>query len=68
MIGAPAGLPADIKAKLESAVRKAYDSKEFNEFMNGRGFSKTWLGAADAREFHKTQDKSIGEIMKAVGM
>ena len=68
MIGAPAGLPADVKAKLEDAVRKAFDSKEFTEFMDGRGFTKTWKSSADAREFHKEQDKSIGDIMKAVGL
>jgi tripartite-type tricarboxylate transporter receptor subunit TctC len=68
MIGAPAGLPADVKARLEDAVRKAFDSKEFTEFMDGRGFSKTWKGSAEAREFHKEQDKSIGDIMKAVGL
>lgn len=68
MIGAPAGLPADLKGKLEAAVRKAFDSKEFTEFMDSRGFSKTWKNSAESREFHKEQDKSIGEIMKAVGL
>jgi tripartite-type tricarboxylate transporter receptor subunit TctC len=68
MIGAPVGLSADLKAKLESAIKKAFDSKEFTEFMNTRGFAKGWLGPEDARKFHKEQDKSIGEIMKAVGM
>ena len=57
-----------MKAKLEDAVRKAFDSKEFTEFMDGRGFTKTWKSSADAREFHKEQDKSIGDIMKAVGL
>lgn len=68
MIGAPAGLPEDVKMRLESAVKAAFDSAEFNEFMDGRGFTKTWKGSVEAREFHKEQDKTIGEIMKAVGL
>jgi tripartite-type tricarboxylate transporter receptor subunit TctC len=68
MIGAPAGLPDDLKNKLTKAVRQAFDSKEFTQFMNKRGFKKTWKGPAEARQFHKEQDESICEVMKAVGM
>ena len=68
MIGAPAGLPDDVKTKLETAVRKAFDSEEFTAFMNKRGFKKTWKGPADARAFHEQQDQAICEVMKAVGM
>ena len=68
MIGAPEGLPTDIKKKLEAAVNKAYDSEEFTAFMNGRGFSKTWMGSEEARAFHKSEDKAICEVMNAVGM
>ncbi len=68
MIGAPAGLPDDIKQKLADAVRAAFDSEEFTAFMNKRGFEKTWKGPEEARAFHKQQDESIHEVMKAVGM
>ena len=68
MIGAPAGLPDDIKNKIVDAVKKAFDSDEFTAFMNKRGFKKTWKGPADARAFHKQQDESICEVMRAVGM
>src|SRR5690606_15204665 len=36
-IGAPKGLPADIAAKLTASLKKAYDSKEYKDFMNSRG-------------------------------
>ena len=68
MIGAPAGLPDDIKNKIVDAVRKAFDSEEFTAFMKKRGFKKTWKGPADARAFHQQQDESICEVMRAVGM
>lgn len=68
MIGAPAGLPDDLKNKLADAVKSAFDSKEFSDFMDSRGFKKTWKGPDEAKQFHKEQDQSICEVMKAVGM
>jgi len=68
MIGAPAGLPDDLKIKLADAVKSAFDSKEFSDFMDSRGFKKTWKGPDEAKQFHKEQDQSICEVMKAVGM
>jgi tripartite-type tricarboxylate transporter receptor subunit TctC len=35
----PKGLPQEIAAQYETAVKKAWDSAEFKEFMNGRGFA-----------------------------
>ncbi len=68
MIGAPAGLPDDLKHKLAATVKEAFDSEEFTAFMNKRGFKKTWKGPEEARTFHKQQDESICEVMRAVGM
>jgi len=68
MIGAPAGLPDDLKNKIATAVKQAFDSEEFTAFMNNRGFKKTWKGPEEARQFHAGQDQSICEVMKAVGM
>jgi tripartite-type tricarboxylate transporter receptor subunit TctC len=68
MIGAPAGVPDDIKSRLVQAVKSAFDSDEFTAFMKKRGFKKTWKAPADARAFHQQQDESICEVMKAVGM
>lgn len=68
MIGAPAGLPDDIKNRLVQAVKNAFDSEEFTAFMKKRGFKKTWKGPEEAKAFHKQQDESICEVMRAVGM
>jgi tripartite-type tricarboxylate transporter receptor subunit TctC len=68
MIGAPAGVPDDVKSRLVQAVKSAFDSDEFTAFMKKRGFKKTWKAPADARAFHQQQDESICEVMKAVGM
>jgi len=68
MIGAPKGLPDDVRERLTEAVKAAYDSKEFTEFMEGRGFAKTWMDAEEAREFHKSEDTAICAVMKAAGL
>ncbi|MBP5858596.1 tripartite tricarboxylate transporter substrate binding protein [Marivibrio halodurans] len=68
MIGAPAGLSDDLRDKLVEAVRAAYDSETFTDFMNERGFSKTWMGPEEARAFHASEDTAICEVMKAAGL
>ena len=37
-IAGPKGMPADVASKLTAALKKAYDSKEFKDFMGSRGF------------------------------
>lgn len=68
MIGAPAGLPDDIKAKVLTAVKAGYESEPFQKFMKERGFSFSWLGPDEARAFHAAQDKAICDVMKVAGM
>ena len=67
-MAAPKGLPKDVEARLADAVKKAYDSKEYKDFMASRGFGVIYLPPA---EFAKFMDKSSGELgatMKAVGI
>src|SRR6478735_12210834 len=45
-IGAPKGLPADIQGKLAAALKKAFDSKEYKDFMNARGFGMKFADPA----------------------
>lgn len=68
MIAGPAGLPEDIRARLEQAIGKAYQSSEFQEFMQTNGFQTAWMNGAEARAYHEEQDGTICEIMKSIGM
>ncbi len=68
MIGAPAGLPDAVKAKLLSAIKVAYEGPTFQNFMKERGFALSWLGPDEARAFHVQQDKAICDVMKVAGM
>jgi tripartite-type tricarboxylate transporter receptor subunit TctC len=65
---APKGLPADIEARLQAAVKNAFDSAEFREFMTSRGFGMRWAGPADFAQFMADADTQMAETMRAVGL
>ena len=67
-IAAPKGLPAPLAARLEASVKKAYDSKEYKDFMAQRGFGLLWGGAADFASFMAKGDADMKAVMTAVGI
>ena len=67
-IGGPKGLPPEVAAKLTAALKKAYDSKEYQDFMASRGFGTKWADAAGYASFMDAGDKQMGEAMKAAGL
>ena len=50
IIAGPAGLPAEVVAAVGPALKKVYDSKEYQDFMNARGFGLVYADAAGAGE------------------
>ncbi|MDO5603630.1 MAG: tripartite tricarboxylate transporter substrate binding protein [Paracoccus sp. (in: a-proteobacteria)] len=67
-IVAPKGLPDDVKARLVEAVQAAYESPEYKEFMDGRGFGMRWAGPEEATRIVAEDDASLGAVMKAAGL
>ena len=67
-IAAPKNLPPAIAARLQAAVKKAYEGKEYTDFMAQRGFGRRWAGPAEFATFMKRQDEQLGSVMKAVGL
>jgi len=67
-IAGPKGLPQDVATKLTAALKKAYDSKEFKEFMSNRGFGTVWGDAAAFATFMGKGDAQMGVAMKAAGL
>jgi tripartite-type tricarboxylate transporter receptor subunit TctC len=67
-IAAPKGLPADIQAKLVAALKKAYDAKEYRDFMAARGFGVKWADPAGYAAFMEAADKAMGTAMRAAGL
>ncbi len=67
-IAGPKGLPEDVTAKLTAAMEKVYNSSEFTEFMNGRGFGLVWKPGAEFAAWMTESDTNLGGVMKAVGI
>jgi tripartite-type tricarboxylate transporter receptor subunit TctC len=67
-IAAPKGLPPAVAARLEASVKKAYDSKEYKDFMAQRGFGLLWGGSAEFASFMAKADADMKAVMTAVGI
>jgi tripartite-type tricarboxylate transporter receptor subunit TctC len=67
-IGAPKNLPAPIAKRLQDAVRKAYDSQEFRDFMSNRGFGTRWAGPDEFAALMAASDTQLGSAMRALGL
>lgn len=65
---APRGLPPEIEARLQAAVRNAYESQEFRDFMTERGFGMRWAGPAEFATFMAESDVRMGEAMRLLGL
>jgi tripartite-type tricarboxylate transporter receptor subunit TctC len=67
-IAAPKGIPNDVRVRLETAVKKVWDSKEFKDFMSQRGFGLLWANSGDFARFMAKGDTDMKAVMTAVGL
>jgi tripartite-type tricarboxylate transporter receptor subunit TctC len=65
---APKGLPQDIADKLTASLKKAYDSKEYKDFLHQRGFGGEWADQKGFGQYMAKADADMGKVMKAVGL
>src|SRR5690349_20532416 len=64
----PKGAPKDVVDKLTTAIQKAYDSKEYKDFLTQRGFGAEWAKQDDFAKYMAKGDADMGVVMKAVGI
>ncbi|WP_407518617.1 tripartite tricarboxylate transporter substrate binding protein [Methylobacterium oryzisoli] len=64
----PKGLPDDITRRLTAALQKIYDSKDYKDFMGGRGFGIRYAAGPDFQAFWEKSDADLGAVMKKVGL
>ena len=62
-MAAPKGLPKEIATQYETAIKKVWDSAEFQEFMNKRGFDLVYDGFGEVRGVH--EDRQPGQRQDA---
>jgi tripartite-type tricarboxylate transporter receptor subunit TctC len=67
-IGGPKGMPEDVTATLTAALEKAYNSAEFQDFMESRGFGLIWAPNEEFAQWMADSDESLGKVMSAVGL
>ncbi|MCC7547588.1 MAG: tripartite tricarboxylate transporter substrate binding protein [Burkholderiales bacterium] len=67
-VAAPRKLPRDVEARLRMAVKKAYESQEFQTFMKERGFGSQWMEPEAFAQFMAREDAQLGKLMKTVGL
>jgi tripartite-type tricarboxylate transporter receptor subunit TctC len=67
-VAGPKGLPKDVTARLEAAVKKVYDSKEYKDFMAQRGFGMIWGNGEEFGKFMAKGDADMKAVMTAVGI
>jgi tripartite-type tricarboxylate transporter receptor subunit TctC len=67
-IAGPLNLPAEVRATLDPALGRVFNSAEYKEFMNARGFGLVYADAAGFARHLEQADKSLGDAMKAAGL
>lgn len=67
-VAGPKGLPQDVVQPLERALKQIYDSAEFRDAMNGRGFGLRWRSAGEFQAFLKEHEEFTARIMTALNM
>ncbi|WP_207540847.1 Bug family tripartite tricarboxylate transporter substrate binding protein [Sabulicella rubraurantiaca] len=67
-IAGPRNMPAPVVTRLGEALKRAYDSNEYKEFMASRGFGTVWRDAEGFGSFMAESDRSMGEAMRAAGL
>jgi tripartite-type tricarboxylate transporter receptor subunit TctC len=67
-IAGPKNLPADIQSKLIATLKQVYESKEYKDFMSGRGFGVQWAEGPEFGRFMDESDAKMGEAIKAAGL
>jgi tripartite-type tricarboxylate transporter receptor subunit TctC len=67
-IAGPKGLPADVQAKMEAVLKKINESKEYKDFMAGRGFGVAYANGPDFGKFMEKGDADMGRVLKSLGM
>jgi len=67
-VAAPRGLPREVESRLRAAVKKAYESTQFQSFMKERGFGPQWMEPEAFAKFMAAEDAELGKLMKTVGL
>ncbi len=67
-VGAPKGLPEDMKNILIEAVRKAVNDPYWKDFLDKFGYGERFLAGKEFDEFFKSDLQMLDKLMRSIGM
>jgi len=65
-IAGPPGIDPQVAARIEAAVKRAFDSEAFQKGMKERGFGAVWRGREELAAFMVEHDAMTTRVMQAV--
>ena len=68
MVMGPAGMPADVVAALETALREASESPEFIDTLTRAGVAPRFMSAAELTEHLRTEHEHVGALVTELGL
>lgn len=66
--GLPKGAKPEVVEVYEKALKRAYDSAEYKDFMTKRGFGMEWADAKGWAAYMEKQFDTMGKLMRDVGL
>lgn len=67
-IAAPLNIPQEAVTTMSAALKRVFDSAEYKEFLNNRGFGLLYADAAGFGKHLEAANTSLGDAMKAAGL
>ncbi|GHB29972.1 tripartite tricarboxylate transporter substrate binding protein [Salinicola rhizosphaerae] len=64
----PKGMEEDVVAKLETALKQAYDSDAYQQFMAKQGYGVVWRDAEGFQQLMAEDDEKFGRVMGEMGL
>lgn len=67
-IAAPAGLPQDVLDTLAEAVKTAFESDQYQNFLSQSGYSGLYMGPEEATAFIASEEERLKDLMERAGV
>jgi len=67
-VAGPLNMPPAVVSTMDAALKRVFDSTDYKDFMNNRGFGLVYADAAGFGRHLVVADASLGDAMKAAGL
>ena len=67
-VAGPLNMPAEVVSAMDAALKRVFDSTDYKDFLNNRGFGLVYANGAGFGRHLAAADASLGDAMKAAGL